>query len=56
MIHLSDDEQRELHAVAEANRRDIRDEIILLALKALRGSQADKTTAKGGRDGCQEAA
>lgn len=42
MIHLSADEQRELHAVAEANRRDIRDEIILLALRALREGKSDE--------------
>lgn len=42
MISLSNDEQKELHAAAERERRDIRDQVVLLALKALREGNGDQ--------------
>lgn len=34
-IDLSDEEQRKLHAIATRERRDIRDQIVMLALQSL---------------------
>lgn len=42
MLHLTSDEQREFYQAAERNRRDVRDEIVLLALKGLREDHISK--------------